>query len=1502
MADIYEGKVSRQRQQNLELVKKLPPGPKALEKLAFVRKEYDLAITGYMNSLKILSDTTYQDRKHFLNELIQNADDAQFASSEAMLTFLIHKECLEIMYNEQGFTVDDVIAITDVGESTKIKKNNSSKRYIGEKGIGFKSVFALASHVEIESPPWHFILRKHTCIVPEVIKQGSMKPNSGTRLSIHFSDKDSIDIIAAELHKFVTGQLETLLFLQHISKLRVIDMRKGRKDEFSLTLEPAARNSQLISLRTFPTDELREYVLYEEDLKFPSDLVSFRWEDLGASKGTLNRKMVVAGLVDFTEEFMPEGRLFCFLPTNVKLPVPLFLQIDGITKADRESLYDPEHNKWNRHLLDNIPGFLMRAILAWRDHPSMYNRIPDFIPVQKDSGQLAEAFQRFVGLLRESAWVRSFEDKEWVKPEDALIANPFWTGWFQKYPSSRKNAEKVLGKKFVHLEWANNLNWRAHWREYKVPHINDRQVALMLEKIELPEEMLKRDDNLIGLYKYLLTLTAINDNRSNQHANVMHALVRAPIFPLEGGVFGPLETEQSSGKIFWLLTRSKRSTGLGKALDYRVIDPEYTHRPELGGDASQARIAESRRVHNRNETVRELLRKLGVQELTEDTLLRELQLPWLLDGNRVNDPKPETRYKVLKAIFDAYRAKRIPEGSYLADLYRIKDAVFFSEKKNQKKLGDLLLPGQLRLMIEDTLYADSGLEALELTKSLLEPPPSEAKQIKRERENERRRKHYEEVRTFLIRCGIRSAPTFELDTTKHGSSLGFERNDSKRFDIWSANLKEGGMVSTAVEVITVQIDDISRTILTIQPGCSHAMSKALYGAWEKTSMDPPPGLFKANKIGGKQSKTVTLQDHFWCGVERSQIKLEPVNGGLVSATDALRITGTELVRFENAKVVFPFVLEDNGGEAGYTTGYLDSLQVRKPGITDVNRLWGILDRKAHPEIIKIAVEFVRAGMSPSYLRVFDLVENRLRPVQEFRLGHYANQGEPLIEEQYGEPGRILGELIGLSSEFEIGFYLKGIKELFQKSTFFSSSKNDLHGLLNNWYSWSATDRGTITREVKKVFDELKLLAPPVIIFNNPKTFDQLDKAGIVVVGLKIEESDRFAFEKAANELGLILPYDSGELGLRGERPLDEEESSRFKLLLEGYLKLLDEKEVSKLKLKLTRFGKLDTVSGRVVKVSYAQRSLGTEKKIAINIELPHLDNRSGKLLVSLEEGSEEILAHLLSLCDFTRFKDALGDLKELRVYRASPAVPTTPIRSMTPQTKEVNVQRFGENASDVAREVINSLKDDRIAPEREIIREWNNGLSPEEEIESGMALRKQIISSFQIGPEIREKKNRTPKPNLNKIALGPNQKLFDPWRADPKSFLLQEYGGKCQICATELRLSSGKKWFEVFHIREDRGEISWADRPYNILCLCPNCHALAKHGGELDLHNIYILSGNLRQGMALPEEFAAYSGDYYCTEIQVNGVEKQLVISKVHLNYFAQLFSFLEVAASAEEY
>ena len=106
------------------------------------------------NALKLLSDDLYSKKSHFILELVQNADDNHYEVDRTPhLTLQVTPKCLVVVNNEVGFTEANVKAICSVGASSKSKQKSG---YIGEKGIGFKSVFTVSDAPEIHSNGFHF--------------------------------------------------------------------------------------------------------------------------------------------------------------------------------------------------------------------------------------------------------------------------------------------------------------------------------------------------------------------------------------------------------------------------------------------------------------------------------------------------------------------------------------------------------------------------------------------------------------------------------------------------------------------------------------------------------------------------------------------------------------------------------------------------------------------------------------------------------------------------------------------------------------------------------------------------------------------------------------------------------------------------------------------------------------------------------------------------------------------------------------------------------------------------------------------------------------------------------------------------------------------------------------------------------------------------------------------------------------------------------------------------
>jgi hypothetical protein len=192
-------------------------------------------------------------------ELIQNAEDNNYSIANGSqelpyLSFRVSAKRIEIDSNEDGFSEANVKAICKVGESTK----SGIEGYIGEKGIGFKSVFKVACKVHVQSEPYSFAFEYNRgmpeaglgMVTPLVVPYSNLPPNVRTRIILHLNDRVDKDSL---LREFELLPDTLLLFLRKVKKLSIHIERPNEavSKEYELSTEgKRARITRTISGNT----------------------------------------------------------------------------------------------------------------------------------------------------------------------------------------------------------------------------------------------------------------------------------------------------------------------------------------------------------------------------------------------------------------------------------------------------------------------------------------------------------------------------------------------------------------------------------------------------------------------------------------------------------------------------------------------------------------------------------------------------------------------------------------------------------------------------------------------------------------------------------------------------------------------------------------------------------------------------------------------------------------------------------------------------------------------------------------------------------------------------------------------------------------------------------------------------------------------------------------------------------------------------------------------------
>lgn len=316
----------------------------------------------------------------------------------------------------------------------------------------------------------------------------------------------------------------------------------------------------------------------------------------------------------------------------------------------------------------------------------------------------------------------------------------------------------------MHPDWIGNSKWKSKWKKYSINQVSSLQVLEILSRVELPDGLLENNTHLVNLYQQLLNFHKYHGY--SERKKFINELFFAKIFPMESGRFGSLKNKGGNkGQIFWMSNRTRRTSGLEGSIDLNMISTEYTYTPQISPDSSEEKKKATKEITNRNELVRQMLRLLEVPELNDDRILSEIQVPFLLRReSKWTHNLIKKKYQVFNSIFEVYRGKRSYDDGYLKSIARLSEAYVLGENGKLKRMYQTILPEKVRLFEEDHLYASSGLDSLRLPHIWYEP------NLQGENLDERYEAYLNQLRGFLIHCGVANGPKFQIKERKFSNA------------------------------------------------------------------------------------------------------------------------------------------------------------------------------------------------------------------------------------------------------------------------------------------------------------------------------------------------------------------------------------------------------------------------------------------------------------------------------------------------------------------------------------------------------------------------------------------------------------------------------------------------------------------------------------------------------------------------------------------------------------
>ncbi|XP_051926916.1 uncharacterized protein wu:fj29h11 isoform X2 [Hippocampus zosterae] len=571
-------------------------------------------------SLDRLSTELYSKDTHFVLELIQNADDNNYPSDSDVvpaLAFVLERDCITILNNETGFQEANIKAICDVGQSTKGKHKYG---YIGQKGIGFKSVFKVTDRPEIHSNGFHLFFDK-TCgpmgyILPHWMDDERPLDPQLNDSFLHSSWTTKICLpLRSESHQtrnlFHDVHSSLLLFLHRLRSITIYNQAENRL--VTMTRKDLSHNV----LEVEHTDGTERWLVVKTTLR-PNMLK----ENVESTELALAFQLNCDNSGSDYIGQPPKQPVFAYLPLR-SFGFRFIVQGDFDIPSSREDV--DRDSTWNQWLRSEIPQLFLQAMKVFNDHPEFTGlrglcQFLQFIPLPDEvmdffkpvAGQIIQLLKgkAFLPTLSSDGQVVYKLPSQVAVCKDAVIRKVI----------SQEELEKHLLLSYLHpgLSPAPPASLLSHLGVRHLRGSDVTTVTTAMAKELMKEETIHTDAGLRQLARLLVCNFRAVEHGYGDGDSILQTLRTLPIIPLADGrvvaldgdgVFFPLEQSKEKKK------KTQAQTGHLSALyeDVNIVHPSLM---------SCMEPLESQQV-------RELLKRLGVHQLEPQELLEQHIYPAL---------------------------------------------------------------------------------------------------------------------------------------------------------------------------------------------------------------------------------------------------------------------------------------------------------------------------------------------------------------------------------------------------------------------------------------------------------------------------------------------------------------------------------------------------------------------------------------------------------------------------------------------------------------------------------------------------------------------------------------------------------------------------------------------------------------------------------------------------------------------------------------------------------
>jgi len=298
----------------------------------------------YQKMAKELSEGIYSEDNHFIYELIQNAEDTKSDEKTHDVEFNLTDEGLLFFNNERGFEEKEIKAICAFGDSTKLESKNTG--YIGEKGIGFKSVFKVTDKPAISTNGYRFYFNRFDedgnteYVIPHWINDNEIgqypekfQRNTHTAIYLPFEQKKGKENLGKLKNDIKHIEPILLLFLNRLDSIKITE----NNDEILSTRKVKSIDENIESIGIESTGNNNKFYLFKKSIDVDQNLDEVIDKN-GRRKKVKTRNIIIA-LPDLDNKDI-EDRIFSFLPTKLHSELKFIIQADFILQSGREEVVE----------------------------------------------------------------------------------------------------------------------------------------------------------------------------------------------------------------------------------------------------------------------------------------------------------------------------------------------------------------------------------------------------------------------------------------------------------------------------------------------------------------------------------------------------------------------------------------------------------------------------------------------------------------------------------------------------------------------------------------------------------------------------------------------------------------------------------------------------------------------------------------------------------------------------------------------------------------------------------------------------------------------------------------------------------------------------------------------------------------------------------------------------------------------------------------------------------